>query len=170
MDRRVDTIAMRVFCALMGIGCLALVFMASAAIASGGYRPERYAGGFDPVRTGMLVSFCSMAAGFGLVAAAGITARWTNANSVSLGNIAFWGGLAIGAVATVVIVADSPASSAPLVVPAPLRVMLWMGLGLTFGGMLVDGAADALRRRDPRFLVGLVLLALFLYWRFAARG
>jgi hypothetical protein len=167
MDRRADTIVMRVFCAFMGIGCLALVFTASAAIASGGYRPERYAGGFDPVRAGMLVLFAACTAGFGLVAGGGVVARWSGPDRIAIGEIAFWAGLTIASGATLVILAGAPASSAPFAVPVPLRVALFVGLGLMVAAMVPTAVENSIEAMGGRRGLG-ILVAVLGFAMFAA--
>jgi hypothetical protein len=164
---------MRAFLALMRISCLALAVASVVGIASGGYRPERYGGGFDPVRAAMIVSLAASAVGFALVARAGLAAVWSDKQPTSLSAVAFWTGLAVATLAILLIFASMPASSRPMVVPVPLRVLLFAGLGILAAGVIppvVRGAAAAHRRRDRGLLVALLLLAVLVVLRFTWRG
>jgi hypothetical protein len=169
--RRQST-AMRVFMALMGIGCLGLAVASVVAIASGGYRPERYGDGFDPVRAGVLLAFGAITAGFALATAAGLRSLWSEPGVVPLSGVAFWAGLTIGGAAVFVFFAWAPSTSAPLVVPSPVRAMLFLGLGLCTASMVAaaaKGVPGAVRRRDPNLLIALIALALIVIVRFVWR-
>lgn len=162
--------AVRVFYALAGVACLGLAVAAVLAIAAGGYRPERYVGGFDPVRTAMLISFAAGAAAFLLVVGAGFGARLSGDESIAFNGLVFWAGLAVSDFTILVVLAWMAPSSAPQVVPIPLRVGVFIGLGLVVAGMVpwaLRGATAGVRRRDPRLLVALLLLVLLVVLRFA---
>jgi hypothetical protein len=155
-----QSVAIRVFCALVGMGCVALVFASVASLAAGGYRPERYAGGFDPVRAGMLVFFAACTAGFGLVAGGGVVARWSGPDRIPIGGIAFWAGLTIASGATLVILAGYPASSAPFAVPVPLRVALFVGLGLMVAPMVTTAVENSIEAMGGRRGLGILVAVL----------
>jgi len=164
---------LRVFWALIGIACLGVVVAGIAAITSGGYRPERYVGGIDPVRAGMIALFGAATAAFALVGGAGLAARWSGAASVSLDTIAFWTGLAIVGGASLLFIVSLPATSAPVTVPIQITLLLYLGGGVLLVGMVRAAWPDtaaAVRRREPAFLLALALLAALVVMRLIGRA
>jgi hypothetical protein len=157
---------------LMAIGCVGLGVAAIISVVSGGYRPERYEGGVDPVRAAALVSFGAMAAGFALAAATAVRSFWSDRKVAELAGIGFLSGLMVAAVAGFLFFATVPDSSPPLVPRSSIQVLAYLGLGLIAAGLIpgaLDGAAGAVKRRDPNLLIALIALALIvvigLVWR-----
>jgi len=142
------------------------------AIASGGYRPERYGGGFDPVRAGALLFFGAGAAGFALATAATLRLARSRPSVFRLSAVALTAGLTVMALTGLVLFASAPPSSAPVVLPDSFRVMVFLGLGLVAAGMVpvvLDGVAAAVKRRDPNLLIALIALVLIVIIRFATQ-
>lgn len=162
----------RAFCALIGIACLGLAVAAVVAIASGGYRPERYAGWFDPIRAGALLFFGAGAAGFALAAAATLRLARSRPSVFRLSGLALTAGLTVMALTGLALFASAPPSLAPVVLPDLFRVMVLLGLGLVAAGMVpvvLDGVAGALKRRDPNLLIALIALVLIVVIRLASQ-
>ena len=162
----------RVFLALMAIACLGLAVAGVVSIASGGYRPERYGNGFDPVRAAALLAFGAMTVGFALPTATALRSAWSERSVFQLGGAALGAGMTILAVAGFAFFATAYDSSAPLVPRSSIQVLAYLGLGLVAAGMapaVLEGAAGAVRRRDPSLLIVLIALVLIvvvrLVWR-----
>jgi xanthine/uracil permease len=153
---------------LMAIACLGLGVAAVASVVSGGYRPERYGGGFDPVRAAALLSFGAMTAGFALAATIALRSFWSERRVFEITGVAFLSGLTVLAVAGFLFFATVPESSPPLVTRSLIQVLAYVGLGLVAAGMVpgaLEGAASAVKRRDPNLLIVLIALALIVVIR-----
>lgn len=157
---------------LMAIGCLGLGVAAVVSVVSGGYRPERYEGGVDPVRAAALLSFGAMAAGFALAATTALQSFWSERRMAEVTVFAFLSGLTVLAAVGFLFFATVPDSSPPLVPRSSVQALAYLGLGLVAVGTvpaLVEGAFGAVKRRDPTILIVLIALAMIvairLVWR-----
>ena len=167
------SIGFRIFCGLIGLSVLCIAVGGVVAIASGGYRPEDYAGRFDPVRACFVVAMASMAIGFALPVGAALLAWIREGAQPSLIPLAFFAGLAIGAAAIVPLVATA-SSSGTMVVPTWSRLGVVIGLGLMIVAMAsaaIGNIMGSVRRRDwfhvTLALVAVAVLGLFLWLRFS---
>lgn len=159
---------MWVFLALMAIACLGLAIAGVISIASRGYRPDRYGDGFDPVRAAALLAFGAMAFGFALLTATTLRSAWAERGVFQVGGVAFGAGLTILAVAGFAFFATAYDSSAPLVPRSSIQALAYLGLGLVAAGLVpavLEGAAAAVKRRDPGLLIVLIALALIVVVR-----
>ena len=153
---------------LMAVGVIGLAVAAVASVVSGGYRPERYAGGFDPIRAAALVSFGAMAAGFALAASIALRSFWSERRLFEITGPAFFSGLTVMAVAGFLVFATVPDPSPPLVPRSTIQVLAYVGLGLAAAGLVpasLEGAASAVKRRDPTLLIVLIALVLIVVIR-----
>lgn len=167
---------LRLFWALLGVSCLGVAFAgiaAIAAIASGGYRPERYSGGFDPIRIGLMVFFAAGTAAFALLGGTGLVARRSGSSTVPFANIALVSGLAISAASLLVLVAWMPAWEGPLVVPIPIRIGILLGAGVAVAGMVpavLSGASAVVRRGGRGLVVAFPLFAAVIIISYLTRS
>jgi hypothetical protein len=162
---------LRPFWLVLGFGCLALALAAIVAIASGGYDPERYAGGLDPIHTGLLVAFGAFTLAFVLLArAAYLTSRARP--DVSTDSVVLAVGLAITAGALLALVAWMPGSAGSFVVPLPLRIVIFLGPAIMILGLarsVIRGRFAAATRLDRGLVVGVLLLAAVVVFGFITR-
>jgi hypothetical protein len=108
-----------VICTLALIACLALAVAGVTGIMDGGYRPDAYAGRFDPVRAGLIV-FASLGAIVLVLFAAIDILRWREmADRGSLWLAITMIGLAVAGVSMAAFFVWAPATAGPLAVPAP---------------------------------------------------
>lgn len=163
----------RAFMVLMSVACLALGVAGVASVVSGGYRPECYEGGVDPVRAAALLSFGAMAAGFALAATTALRSFWSERRVAEITIVAFLSGLTVMAVAGFLFFATIPDSSAPLVSRSSIQILAQLGLGLVVAGLVpavLKGVPAAVKRRNPNLLIILVALALIIVIRLVWRG
>jgi len=162
---------LRSFWVVMGIALLGLAFAAVVAIASGGYQPERYAGGLDPIRTGLLVAFAAFTVAFVLLArAAYLTSRARP--DVSTDSVVLAVGLAVTAGALFALVAWMPASAGSFVLPLPLRIAIFLGPAILIFGLarsVIRGRFAAATRLDRGLVVAVLLLAMVVVFGFITR-
>ena len=159
-------------CTLAVIGCLALALAGVTAIVDGGYRPDSYAGRFDPVRAG-LVLFAFMA-GLVLALFAAIDIwRWrATADRWSMWLAVTMIGLAVVCASLAAFVVWVPASAGPLAVPNAIVVGFYLGGALAIAGLApAMGAAllAAIDRRDRKVLVAGLLFAAAVVFSYAVR-
>lgn len=162
---------LRSFWLVMGVACLALAFAAVAAIASGGYYPERYAGGMDPIRAGLLVAFGAFTLAFVLLARAVYVTSRTRPD-VSPDGVVLAIGLAITAGALFALVAWMPAAAGSFVVPLPLRIALFFGPAIMILGLahsVIRGRFAAATRLDRTLVAGVLLVAVVVVFGFITR-
>jgi hypothetical protein len=164
---RIDRVPFWLVCGIAVVGCLALAFVAVAAIADAPYRAERYAGRIDPVRAGMFGFFLAAITVFVLFVVADIVAWRRTADSARLATALLMGGLAISSVALAILIVSMPPVSR-LTIPEPLRIMLFAGVGVSLAGFIpaaASGFVAAVRRRDVGFLVAVWVVLLLLLVR-----
>lgn len=163
---------LRLFWGLIGVGATALAVALTLGIAAGGYRPDRYAGGFDPIRAAMVVSFATFAAAFALAAGAGLGARISRQEDIPAANLVMAGGFALLGVVLATLFVSMPASSDPFAVPVPVRIGILLAVAMVAAGVLpqaVSGAVGAVQRRDRGFFVAIAVLAAVVAIGFLAR-
>jgi hypothetical protein len=159
-------------CTLAVIACLALVLAGVTAIADGGYRPDAYAGRFDPVRAGLIVF--ALLAGIVLVLFAAIDLwRWrSTADRGSLWLAVTMIGLAIACASITAFFVWAPATAGPLAVPGAIVAGMYIGGALAVAGLvpaLGAGLVAAIDRRDRKVLVGGLLFAAALVFSYVVR-
>jgi hypothetical protein len=162
---------LRSFWVVMGVACLGLAIAAVVAIASGGYDPERYAGGLDPIRTGLLVAFGAFTLAFVLLARAAYLISRARPD-VSADSVVLAIGLAITAGALFALVAWMPASAGSFVLPLPLRIAIFLGPAVLILGLarsVIRGRFAAATRLDRGLVVGVLLLAMVVVFGFITR-
>ena len=157
--------AVRLACGIAGVACAALAIAVLALVVDGPpYQPERYVAGLDPVRLGMVVCFIC-AALFGLIlAAAGTRSLLATRELSALSLLLFGAGFAVSAVAMLATFIWMPAVSGPMPLPEPIRVVLFLGIGLVVAAFLLPvgySFVDAFTRRDLRAM-GAILVLVFL--------
>jgi hypothetical protein len=137
-----------------------VAFMISLA-ANWPYRPERYAGGIDPIRVGLVVGMSAGALVFALLALSALAAWRAGAGIQSLGTALSAIGMLIASGSIIVLVASMP-PVAKTAVPLPLRIPLFLGVGLMFAGQLpsvVSGTIAAAKRGERGVFVAILVLA-----------
>jgi hypothetical protein len=162
---------LRSFWVVMGVACLGLAVAAVAAIGSGGYQPERYAGSFDPVHAGLLVAFGAFSLAFVLLARATyVTSRARP--DVSTDSVVLAIGLAITAGALFALVLWMPAAAGSFVLPLPLRIAIFLGPAIMILGLahsVVRGRFAAATRLDRGLAVGVLVIAVVVVFGFITR-
>jgi hypothetical protein len=162
---------LRSFWLVIGVACVALVFAAVVAIASGGYQPERYAGSLDPIRSGLLVAFGGFTLAFVLLArAAYLTSRARP--DASTDSVVLAIGLAVTAGALFALVAWMPAAAGSLAIPLPLRIAIFLGPAIMILGLaqsVTRGRFAAATRLDRGLAVGVLLIAVAVVFGFITR-
>jgi hypothetical protein len=162
---------LRSFWVVMGVACVGLAVAALAAIASGGYHPEGYAGGVDPIRTGLLIAFGAFTLAFVVLArAAYLTSRARP--DVSTDSVVLAIGLAITAGALFALVAWMPATAGSFALPLPLRIAIFLGPAILILGLarsVMRGRFAAATRLDRGLVVGVLLLAVVVVFGFITR-
>lgn len=159
--RLIRRIPIGLVCVIAVAGCVAIVAMVISLAANWPYLPEKFIGGIDPIRVGLALA---LLAGMLTVAVLGLLAfaEWRSGAGVdSLGAAVGALGLLIATGSVVVLLVTMPAVS-NVVVPLPIRIPLFLGVGLLGASLLqsvVSGVAAAVKRGDRRLLVGLILLA-----------
>jgi hypothetical protein len=146
---------------IAGVGCLGLAVAAVGAIANAPYRPERYIGGFDPVRAGIAGFLVAAVVLSTLVALAGFGTWRFEADRRALESAVLWAGLAIAADSLAALIVSLPPTSR-IVLPIPIGLSLVVGIGLAILGSfpsLHSWAVATGRKRDLSLRVALVLLA-----------
>jgi len=161
-----------VICALAVIACLALALAGVTAFVDGGYRPDSYAGRFDPVRAGLVV-FASLAGIVLLLFAAIDVWRWrSTADRWSLYLAITMSGLAVACASLAAFFVWAPATAGPLAVPGPIVAAFYIGGALSLAGLApAIGAAlvAAIDRRDRKVLVAGLLFAAAVVFTYAVR-
>ena len=159
-------------CILAVIACLALAVAGVAGIMDGGYRPDAYAGQFDPVRAGLIVFALLGVVVFCLFVAIDL-ARWrTTADRGSLWLAVSMSGLAIAGVSLAALFVWAPATAGPLAVPGPIAAGVYIGGALLVVGMVpAFGAASkaAIEGRDRKVLIAGLLFAAAIVFSYLVR-
>jgi hypothetical protein len=160
-----------------GVGCAALAVGALVAIVGGGYRAERYAGQPDPVRVGFIVFFISACVAFGLIAVSAFASWRARSDGSSLAFLAFALGLVIGSGSALAFWIWAPPTSAPFVLPIPIRVAAIASLALIAVGPAFEAMSNflaAIHARDwvavLTFVVCFILLGGFVAIGLLRRG
>jgi len=99
-----------------------------------------------------------------IVAAAGARSLLATRELSALTLVLFGAGFAVSAVAILATLIWMPGVSGPMAIPEPIRIVLFLGIGLIVASFLLPVSyafADAVRRRDLR-AVGGILLMVFL--------
>jgi hypothetical protein len=172
MKGRSGSIGLRIFYGLIGVSVACIAIGGGVAIASGGYRPEAYAGGLDPIRTSVVLAFVLGTVGFGLPAGAALL-QWLRAGErPTLTGLAFWAGLTILCASSLSVLSASTRPDGTLAAPDWSRAGVLLGLGLLAAGMVSAAASNVMepaRRRDWLYvalaLVAAALIGLFLWYR-----
>lgn len=163
--RQVRGVPFAVVCAIAVAGCAALAFAGAAAIMGGvPYRPERYAGGIDPVRAGLAAFMFLALVVFCLFVLADLAIWRRDRDRLTLATALMFAGLTISVASLLILIVTMPPVSR-LAVPMPVRVMLYAGVGVSLVGFLpalAGGLGAAIRRRDAGFLVVLLVFVALL--------
>jgi len=155
------SVAFAVICAIAGIGLGGLVVAALAMVVWGAYNPERYPGGIDLVRAGMVwfILWATI-----LVGTFAVAAVWTwiaTRDRRALADGLSWMGVTVGSVAMLALFLWIPGPGR-YAVPAPIVAVLFLGIGILLVGVapaLFSGLFDAVKRGHWGVLVALLLLA-----------
>ena len=155
---------LRTLCILAGVGLAGPVVAVLAMILWGGYHPETYPGGIDLVLAGLRWFFFWAAILIGVFAAFAVRTWLTHRHPRSLIDAVAWTGFTIAtlAVLAVVVTMRGPGEH---VVPIPIRVFLYVGIGLmvaAFVPALIQGLNDAWKRGN-RIAVGLALILVAMF-------
>jgi len=158
-----NRIARRPFAAVCGLaiaGCLSLAFGVIAIAGELPYRPERYAGAFDPMRAGLAGMFAAGVLVFALFALADGAESRSRADRQAPSMALAWAGLTITSASFLILILTMPPVN-EIDLPAPIGISFSVGVGLIVVGWIpsLGGAVgEAIRRRDRGLLVGLLVM------------
>jgi len=159
-------------CALAVIACLALAVAGAVGIMDGGYRPDAYAGRFDPVRAGLIVFALLGVVVFCLFVANDLL-RWrTRADRGSLWLAVSMSGLAIACASIAAFFVWAPVTAGPFAVPGPIVDGVYIGGALLVVGMVpafVAAGNAAIERRDRKVLIAGLLFAAAVVFSYLVR-
>ena len=167
-DSRIATIAGAI---VLLVFLVTIVGLSLLAIADGGYRPERYAGGLDPFRVGILILLVPGWVLAILFAANALESWRMDPLTASLVSVVGAIGFLLSASSLVALMLWWPAHATQVSLPEPMAITLVAGMGLVFIGLLPDmtsGLRDVRRhgvriaRGDRILLAGLVVLAAWI--------
>jgi hypothetical protein len=130
-------------CGIALVGCFGLVVSVVALVVEGGYHPEVYRGGLDPVRAGLLVVSLAGMVIFALFLFGSIVRIRRRRNLGSMADGLAAGGLLICAAGFAAVVMVFPASGGPI--PPMVATALRIGAGLFVVGVVLL-LIDNLRR------------------------
>jgi hypothetical protein len=124
-------------CAVAVAGCIGLAWSVVSLVADGGWHPERYTGGVDPIRAGMVVLFIAGGVLFALYLV-GAVVGWRE--QPGLGPVAAGlatGGMVIACAAIVVLLISMPPSAGPIAMPPAIAAAVRIGGGLAIVGFVL---------------------------------
>jgi magnesium-transporting ATPase (P-type) len=155
------SVAFGVICAMAGVGLIGIVVAAIAMVVWGGYNPERYPGGIDLVRAGMVWFVLWATILVGAFAAAAVWAWLATRDRRAFADGLSWMGVLVAGVAMLALILVIPGPGR-YAVPAPIAAVLFIGIGMFLAGaasMMLSGFIDAIKRRNWGVLIALLLLA-----------
>jgi hypothetical protein len=147
-----------------GIAVLACVFLAIAAVgltAGWPYRAERFVGSFDPVRLGLAGFLGSDLLLLIVITLAGLIEWRSTRDRATLRLALTFGGFALATASMFAMLLSAPPTTT-FVVPQPVAVGLFLGIGIVAIAMLPDmisAVSEAVRRRDRGLLIAMMVLA-----------
>jgi hypothetical protein len=137
-------------CGIAIVGCAGLVISVIVVIAEGGYYPERYVGGIDPVRAGIVAMLLAGICMFSLFLVGSIARLRRQRTLGSVADGLAWGGVLIAAAGFAGFFMVVPATSGPIALPPALAIATRVGIGLLVTGLvlgLIDNLLGWIRRR-----------------------